>query len=365
MPREIRADERTEFLEDVFVVDTDVHVAEPPGEIKRYIEAPWDRMLEKFDDDGYRLRDTKGYMPGMEIGSPWIHSEYEYPALTSGEQTVADLDELAVDVGLLFPENFLKLPVIPDVDYANALARAYNDYILDRFLDETDRLVGAALVAPQDPVAAAEEIDRLGDEPAIKTVFLSVAGIDRTYGHPAYDPIWKAARDSDLPVSFHSAGIDYPEFPFNTHKLPFLVRHTLNHELSLQVNALDIVARGVVERYPELEFGFFEGGLSWVPMATHRLDREYMQHREEVPHLTKRPSEYIKDFYIGTHPLETPADNRDFDRLTGLLGGTDRLLFATDWPHHDFDHPADVRKFGGDESRRRIWGENARRFLDL
>lgn len=354
-----------DFLEDQFIVDTDVHVAEPPGLISRYLDDPWDTYVGRFEER-YRIRDTRGYMPGMELGTPITSAKRERPELTDGEATLDELTDLYVDVGVLFPENFLKIPILPDVEYATALARAYNDYLLDRFLDDHDELLGCLLVAPQDVDHAVEEIDRVGDDDSMCGVFLSVSGLDRTYGHPMYDPIWEAATEKGLAIAFHSGGVDYPEFPFNTHKLPYLVRHTLNHELSLMVNMMDIVVRGVPARYPDLEFGFLEGGLSWVPMAMHRLDREYMQHRDGAPQLEERPSAYMKEFFVGSHPLETPMDRTDIVRLIELIDGEDTIVFATDVPHHDFDHPSEINKLAIDETvKAGIWGENAARWLDL
>jgi predicted TIM-barrel fold metal-dependent hydrolase len=132
------------------------------------------------------------------------------------------------------------------------------------------------------------------------------------------------------------------------------------------VNMMDVVVRGVPERHPDLDFGFLEGGLSWVPMAMHRLDREYMQHRDGAPELTRRPSAYMKEFFVGSHPLETPADRTDLVRLIELIDGEDTIVFATDLPHHDFDHPAEVDKLAVDRAAKEaIWGDNAARWLGL
>ena len=43
-----------------------------------------------------------------------------------------------------------------------------------------------------------------------------------------------------------------------------------------------------------------------------------------------------------------------------LLGGPERILFASDWPHHDFDHPRAILKLPMPrEAKRKIMGENA------
>ena len=354
-------------LEDVFVVDNDVHIEEPPGLMADYFEAPYDEAVRRCQDS-YRLRDTSGYMPGMKLGDIFRKAarSRDRPELTDGETTERELKELHVDVGVLFGENSLKLPILADVEYANAFASAYNDYLVDRFLDVSDHLIGAIAVAPQDPHAAAEEIDRMADEPGMKAVFLPIGGLDRTYGHSTYRPVWEAAEDAGLPITFHSVGVDFPEFPFNMHKLPYLARHTLAHELALLVNCVHLVNAGIPVKYPDLDFAFLEAGLSWMPMAAYRLDREYMQHREQAPMLEKRPSEYIDEFYIGTHPIEVPEDPAELATLIEQVNGEETAVFATDWPHHDWDDAGAIQSMPVSRAvKERIWGLNAKEFYGI
>ena len=356
-------------LEDVFVIDNDVHIEETPELIAHYMDEPYKTAVAGFQKS-YRLRKTPGYIPGMKIGDVFrtvqLGGGHERPLLTDGKLVEAELKKLYVDIGVLFPDNFLKLPVIPDVPYATALASAYNDFLVDRFLDKSDKLIGTILVAPQDPHAAAEEIDRVANEKQMEAIFLPLGGVDRTYGHPCYKPIWEAAEEHNLPITFHSVGIDYPEFPFNMHKLPYLTRHTLAHELSLLVNAMHIVNEGIPVLYPKLKFAFLEAGLSWMPLAIYRLDREYMQHRENAPLLEHRPSTYFRDFYIGTHPIEVPENPEELVWLLNMVNGENRAIFATDWPHHDWDDANVIQSLPiSQEAKEKIWGLNAKEFYGL
>src|SRR5215203_1440776 len=108
----MRTRERKERLEDMFVVDCDVHVHESPQAIMPYCE-----MRE-------------------------------------------ELDEIHVDIGVLFPDHFLKIPVISQVDYASALARAYNAWLLEEWCSPENGLLGCILACPQDPEDAAREIEK-------------------------------------------------------------------------------------------------------------------------------------------------------------------------------------------------------------
>jgi len=49
-----------------------------------------------------------------------------------------------------------------------------------------------------------------------------------------------------------------------------------------------------------------------------------------------------------------------------LFDGEDQVLFASDWPHHDFDHPRQVFDLPfSPEAKRKIMGENARRLFGI
>ena len=356
-------------LEDVFVVDNDVHIEETPGLMAKYFESPYDDAVRSYEKS-YRYRDTSGFMPGMKLGDIFRNSpaskHAKRPDLTNGENTERELKKYHVDVGVLFGENALKIPILQSVEYANAFASAYNDYLIDRFLDQSDALIGAIAVAPHDPHAAAEEIDRVANEKQMKAIFLPIGGLDRTYGHSTYRPIWEAASEHSLPIIFHSVGVDFPEFPFNMHKLPYLTRHTLAHELSLVVNCMHIVNEGIPVLYPDLKFVFLEAGLSWMPMTAYRLDREYMQHREQAPLLEKRPSEYIDEFYVGTHPIEVPENPAELAVLLDQVNGEETAVFATDIPHHDWDDAGAIQSMPiSKEAKEKIWGLNAKKLYNI
>ena len=98
-----------------------------------------------------------------------------------------------------------------------------------------------------------------------------------------------------------------------------------------------------------------------------RLDKEYSERRREVPYLSDRPSEYIKrQFVYSTQPIEEPADMADVATLIRLFDGEDSVLYASDWPHHDFDHPRTVFNIPVPaEVKSKIMGENAIRFFKL
>ena len=111
-----------------------------------------------------------------------------------------------------------------------------------------------------------------------------------------------------------------------------------------------LVLEGIPERFPKLKIVFIEGGFGWIPSATWRMDQHFEKFRDEVPHLKRRPSEYIRDHvWWTTQPMEDPERRDHLFELIEWIGW-DKLLFATDYPHWDYDDPSRVLPAGDGSS---------------
>ena len=99
-----------------------------------------------------------------------------------------------------------------------------------------------------------------------------------------------------------------------------------------------MIIEGLFEQFPDLKVVLIEAGFGWLPALGWRLDSTGSGWRE-VPHLKRAPSEYIREhFWVSTQPMEEPEHP---DHLIDAMRwiGCDRILFASDYPHWDFDDP--------------------------
>ncbi len=359
---------RRDRLEDILVVDCDVHVHESPGELAPYCDMPWRKALENVADVEEYYLDIPGFSPGMTWYEARFPSGHEGRRMvhTAGQMR-EELDGIQVDIGVLFPDHLLKIAMITQADYAAALARAYNAWLLEKWCSQEKGLLGCVIACPQDPESAAEEIRRYAKEPGMVGVYLPCAGLDPLWGHRRYDPIYEAAQETDLPVLLHSVTVVHPVFPFNLHVFETeFGRHICGHTFSIMANLVHMISAGVPVRYPDLRVALTEVGISWVPFLMNRMDKEYLERRREIPILQERPSHYMKRFYYATQPVEEPENLRDLVTLMELYDGEDRTIFASDWPHHDFDHPSKVHQIPfTNEVRRKVFGENALRLFKI
>ena len=72
-----------------------------------------------------------------------------------------------------------------------------------------------------------------------------------------------------------------------------------------------------------------------------RLDHEYMLRPSEAPLLKKKPSDYMRDMYYSSQPMEI----QDYDAMEctfRMINAETQLLYSSDYPHWDFDLPSTI-----------------------
>ncbi len=347
-------------VKDMIVVDADVHVTDTPAFLAPYCDMPWRKSLEAYEGMPMRYLDIPGFAPNLKLDPP-IPGGHAPRSVLTPKQMRTELSGLGVDIAVLFPDNLLQLAPIPNTEYATAVMHAYNRWLTAEWLDEPG-MYGAMLVAPQNPAAAAKEIEAYAGNPRIVAIYLPTAGVHPLWGDRKYDPILAAAEACDLPVLLHSVTIITPQFPYQLDQFEnHFARQMLSHSFAMMANLVSIMHTGVPARYPKLKVGFTEAGVAWVPYMMWRLDKYWNEYRRQVPFLEKRPSDYIKEqMWFATQPVEEPDDPNDLVTTIKLYDGENRTLFASDWPHHDFDHPKSVMNLPmSPEMKRKIMGGNA------
>jgi hypothetical protein len=331
------------------------------------VDPAWRSALENLAQVPHRYLNMPAFcpnpgsgLPGSGIaGNPKSREEIVWDAA----QMRRELDSFAIDIGLLFPDNFLKLATLPNGAYAAALCAAYNRWVDAEWLQADNDLYGVLMVSPQDPAAGVREIERYAGKPRWVAVYLPTCQNYPLWGHRQYFPIMAAAEAAGLPVMLHAVSGMSWVFPYNLEQFTTSpTAHTISHVFAMMANLMSIVENAVPQRYPNLKIVFTEAGLTWVPFLRMRLDKEYNENRRQWSFLSELPSEVISRFYFATQPVEEPENRQDLADLIRIYRGEDTTLFASDWPHHDFDHPRAVFNLPvSREAKIKIMGENALR----
>lgn len=342
------------------VVDGDAHYLEKLPDLAEYMDDdnPWKRRFKES--------------PGKLLPSGGVPDHYLYGRIQRDEVGYLDGDMTPEDVGVAMDHVGVdKIIVIShkmlsfsrfkaDDERAVLLANTYADYMLDEII-EPGKGIYALLIAPyQEPEKAAQLIDRVGDEEGFVGVCMISGGPEPPFGNRKYDPIFDAASRADLPLVFHAGGSSLDHFYLKGYE-KFVESHTLGFLWNNMAQLVSVVIQGLPEKFPDLDFVFQESGVLYVPSLMARLDAEYLKRPSEVPILEQRPSKYMRDFFYGTQPMDHPDDPSYFERAIEEMGGASQLMYASDYPHWDYDPPSAITdiSFFTETEKAAVLGGNA------
>ena len=321
------------------IIDGDVHPAPRTlADLRPFMTAQWWDHLQTY---GSRRRHGMSFEPYPK-SAPRACRRDAWPETGGAPGSDLDLiraqylDHYGIEFGILGPLGITGQSEI-NLDFAAALASAVNDWQREFFTKPEPRLRSGIVVPYEDGAASAQEIERCASDPAYAQVFM-LSRTSEPAGNRRYWPIYEAAERHGLPVAMHVFGAS--GHPYTGTGWPsYYIEEGAGHTTSCQTVVTSLVIEGVFERFPKLKVIIVEGGFAWLAPLTWRLDRLYERMRSEVPHLKRKPSEYIREhIWVTTQPMEEPGDHKQaLDAMQAT--GWDRLLFSSDYPHWDFDDP--------------------------
>lgn len=310
------------------MIDADGHVRESDAEIFEYLPAPYAGKqalfaasffpsLDGFHRAATKVLDGKGRAVANPTAQDWL----------------AYLDEVGLAATVLFPTAGLAFGLVQDPNWAAALARAYNDWLYDRFLRaDPRRLKGIALIPLQDPPRAVAELRRAVDDLGMVGALLPAVGLYEAFGHRQFWLVYETAQELGCLLAVHGA----PAQGLGLERLHRLIEvRTLTHGFSQMVQMTSMVFGGVFDAFPRLRVAFCEAGSGWAPYLVERLDLEFENRGAQAPEVRTRPSEHLQSGRLFIHAELTERGLATAVREFG--GGV--FFAASDFPHepkHEF-----------------------------
>ncbi|MBM4438061.1 MAG: amidohydrolase [Actinobacteria bacterium] len=347
---------------DVTLIDCDVH--NYPNSIQDLLPFLPERWQAYVKQSGFQRPPETTYPKGFELAA----RRDAWPP--NGKRPGGDpafairqlLDEWRMDYAVLAP--LYAVSQVHNLDFANALMRAVNEFTASAWLNSDPRWRGSIVVNIEDPAAAAAEIARAAKDPRFVQVLLLVRSSE-PYGRRRFHPIFKATCEAGLPCGIHFGGGPNPITACGWPSY-YIEDHT-GMTQAFEAQVISMVVEGLFEQFPALRVAIIEGGFAWLPPLMWRLDKNYKGLRHEVPWLRRLPSEYIREhFRATTQPMEEPANPAHLLQILDMLGREDFLMFATDYPHWDFDAPdRAVPTTVPKALRAKIMAKNANAFYDF
>jgi uncharacterized protein len=358
--------------EDFPIVDVDGHHLETISfaQIVEYIEDPVLRDQAKYQGygGGGITAPTGAYqdLTGRVTRRDGRAAE-KFPSGTHRDITYTKrwMDALGIDQVLLFPTPMLGLPFTPRPEVEVALARAYNRWLCEKILAEEPRIKASLYLPANDPAAMYKVVkDFAGTKGVVAFTFLT----------PRFKPVYDNAfiktyalmEEMGLPLVFHAGLFWGRDAAMNTCNR-FIAAHALGFSWSSILHCTNWLVNGMPERFPKLKTIWVESGLAWIPFLMQRLDNEWMMRSSEVPMLKRKPSDYMREMYFSTQPMEMVHNREALELTFKMINAETQLCYSSDYPHWDTDLPSTIYDlpFLTEQAKRNILGGNALKLFDL
>ncbi|MDB5912012.1 MAG: amidohydrolase [Ramlibacter sp.] len=246
------------------------------------------------------------------------------------ERRLADMDAAGIDMALLL----LTAPGVQvfDAPEAVALARSTNDLLAATIRRHPTRFAGLAAVAPQDPRAAAREIERAVRQLGLKGAVINSHTQGEYLDDEKFWDIFAAAEALDVPIYIH------PNSPPPAMIQPFLPRcldaAIFGFACETGLHALRLIVSGVFDRFPKLQIvlGHLGEGL---PFWLSRIDFMHAgivrsNRSPGAQPLRKKPSDYLREnFYYTTSGMAWEPSVTFVQQQMGI----ERVMYAMDYPY--------------------------------
>ncbi len=277
-----------------------------------------------------------------------------------------DMDQDHIDLAVLYPTMLLGLQSERDIDFAEAQARAYNDWCSDHVQEGEGRLFGAGAVPPMherrrrgpggggDPPggrAARHGVGLHAAQPGGRLATVQRPGLRPDLaGGGRHRSAHRACTRSSPPtcpgacIGLRLAGRAGPTVATSTTSTPTgrrrpnsssahpdcrpstLFTQAIANPVDVMSCIAYLLAGGVCERFPEAKFIFLEANGGWLVPWLERLDHHCRKFQWEVTDLSMLPSEYLRrQCWISFDPdeamLRTTAESP--------LVGADRIIWAS------------------------------------
>ena len=247
---------------------------------------------------------------------------------------------MSVDYSCLFPTGMLNIGMHPQKEMEVELCWAYNRWLTEKVLPESDSRFYSMLCLPfYDADEALRQVETFGDRKHVGGFMVTTVRNTWRCNDNRYMKVYRAIEERGLVLSFHS-GPNWGEPIFKSCNRFLVGRMRSASPGTTSCHCTNWVINGMGERFPKLPVIWIESGLAWVPFLMQKLDHEYMLRPSEAPLLKKKPSDYMRDMYYSSQPMEI-QDMGALECTFRMINAETQLLYSSDYPHWDFDLPSD------------------------
>jgi predicted TIM-barrel fold metal-dependent hydrolase len=311
-----------------------------------------------------------------------------------------DMDLMGIDQVMIIPTMLVaNFPFVENVDGADALARAYNDWARDYCAAAPERLFRAGWLPLQSVHRTCRELERLAAE-GVRVAL--VRPIDARGRYPNFifpsgiggaptatmDRVFRTFEETGVVLGMHTFPAHHPEAAAALRRAVPTIPMTSPGDLLARAGEMhaggrmvdvqtlsfvfeavawlgQVLLSGMLDLYPRLTMAVFESNSSWLPVLLDHWDRLFRLYANERTLKTDRlPSEaFAAQCFLAFESDET-ATFRQWDRFA------DVGVWSSDAYHHDgADSWSAIRAMQAagvpDDVQAKLLGGNARRMYGI
>ena len=238
--------------------------------------------------------------------------------------------------------------LLTDRELLGVVYEIYNTWAADFCRTTPARFAALACLPSDDPQRAAAELRRAA-KLGLKGADFAVSTAVKPVWHRDWEPLWAAAEECHMPISFHTTGYAM--------RRPDTEQMAKEYETEVRAAGLTlfqlagaeflagIIFSGALDRHPGMQFVLGECGASWIPYVLARMDEEYDDQFHQQLHFSLKPSELWRRQGYTTFQHETLI--ADVVHLVGV----DNVIWGSDYPHPDGIWPDSQQVIAADLGR--------------
>jgi len=309
------------------VIDADAHVVE------------WERTWEYMDESEMAFRprimvfkDAAQKPSGQRAGEYWMiggrvfakdsNIGFDIPKekreAADIEARLAHMDDLGVDVQVLYPSLFLRMmTALPHVDAA--LCKSYNRWLADIWQAGKGRLRWVVIPPLHYMDKAIEELN-FGKQNGACGVFIRGVEGDKLPTDPYFFPLYEEASRLGMPICVHASQGNLEMFDI------FGRGASLAQFKFGPINLFaSLIGKRLPQKFPDLRWAFVEVSAEWLPYVMNHMEIGVRRQGK-----TWSDKELLKENHIYV-ACQTSDD------LPYILEhvGDDHLVIGTDYGHND------------------------------
>jgi predicted TIM-barrel fold metal-dependent hydrolase len=313
-------------------IDADAHVIETE-QTWSYLEGDERRFLPQLmtQSFGAALRSNEGAtVPDFWVIEGRAHGKdrnvgtdtpKDSREMLSVEARLEHMDELGIDVQVLYPTLFLR-PIVQDAERERALCNSYNRWIGDLWRQGNGRLRWVARpplrLLEKNPTVVWDELEWAKKNGACG-IFMRGLECEHALGSAYFCPLWEIAGDLDLAVCVHSANGSFVHHDFFADDTTFT-----KFKLAVVGAFHTLLEKELPKKFPKVRWGFVEVSAQWVPYVLNDLAGRFRRNGKA----------FLADALAANH-LWVACENTDDLPYVLSYTGEDRLMIGTDYGHHD------------------------------